>query len=260
MVRLRQGCGGQSGRKRFGQHFLERPWVDKIVAAVAPQPGEVFLEIGPGRGQLTDAARARRRHRPRRRDRPRSRRRAATRRGAAARRTSTRATSSRCRPRRGSTATGPTASRPTCPTTSRRPSSAACSRSPARGACRDAVLMLQKEVADRLVARPGSGDYGPLAIAMALQADVSRVFVLPPGAFRPPPEGPLRRRPHRRSAPTGSPSPTCARFDVARPARLHPAPQDARHAPCRRWPRARAPTPRHGWPRPASTAASAPRP
>ena len=44
-------------RKRFGQHFLERTWVDKVVAAIAPQPGEVFLEIGPGRGQLT-AARA----------------------------------------------------------------------------------------------------------------------------------------------------------------------------------------------------------
>jgi len=56
------------------------------------------------------------------------------------------------------------------------------------GRVSDAVLMLQKEVADRLVAQPGSGDYGPLAIAMALQADVSRVFVLPPGAFRPPPK------------------------------------------------------------------------
>ena len=39
-------------RKRFGQHFLERPWVDKVVAAIAPQPGDVFLEIGPGTGAL----------------------------------------------------------------------------------------------------------------------------------------------------------------------------------------------------------------
>ncbi len=52
----------------------------------------------------------------------------------------------------------------------------------------DAFLMLQKEVADRLIARPGSGEYGPLAVAMALQADVTRVLVLPPGAFRPPPK------------------------------------------------------------------------
>ncbi len=52
----------------------------------------------------------------------------------------------------------------------------------------DATVMLQKEVADRLAARPGSDDYGALAIQAALTADVDRVFVLPPGAFRPPPK------------------------------------------------------------------------
>ena len=52
----------------------------------------------------------------------------------------------------------------------------------------DATLMLQKEVADRLVARPGSSDYGALAIQVALIADVERVLSLPPGAFRPPPK------------------------------------------------------------------------
>lgn len=53
---------------------------------------------------------------------------------------------------------------------------------------RDAVLMLQKEVADRLVARTGTGDYGVLTVLTALHADVSRVLSLPPGAFRPPPK------------------------------------------------------------------------
>jgi 16S rRNA (adenine1518-N6/adenine1519-N6)-dimethyltransferase len=52
----------------------------------------------------------------------------------------------------------------------------------------DATLMLQKEVADRLAARPGSRDYGALAIQVALLADVERVLTLPPGAFRPPPK------------------------------------------------------------------------
>jgi 16S rRNA (adenine1518-N6/adenine1519-N6)-dimethyltransferase len=52
----------------------------------------------------------------------------------------------------------------------------------------DATLMLQREVADRLVARPGGGDYGALAIQVALHADAERVFTLPPGAFRPPPK------------------------------------------------------------------------
>ena len=52
----------------------------------------------------------------------------------------------------------------------------------------DATLMLQKEVADRLVARPGTKDYGALAIQVALTADVEHVLTLPPGAFRPPPK------------------------------------------------------------------------
>jgi 16S rRNA (adenine1518-N6/adenine1519-N6)-dimethyltransferase len=48
--------------------------------------------------------------------------------------------------------------------------------------------MLQREVADRLAARPGTGDYGALAIQVALHAKVERVLTLPPGAFRPPPK------------------------------------------------------------------------
>jgi 16S rRNA (adenine1518-N6/adenine1519-N6)-dimethyltransferase len=52
----------------------------------------------------------------------------------------------------------------------------------------DATLMLQKEVADRLVARPGSNGYGALAIQVALLADADRILSLPPGAFRPPPK------------------------------------------------------------------------
>jgi 16S rRNA (adenine1518-N6/adenine1519-N6)-dimethyltransferase len=47
--------------------------------------------------------------------------------------------------------------------------------------------MLQREVADRVSAPPGSGDYGPLSIAVRLWADVDRLLELPPGAFRPPP-------------------------------------------------------------------------
>ena len=40
-------------RKRFGQHFLEAAWVAKLVAAIEPRSGELFLEIGAGRGELT---------------------------------------------------------------------------------------------------------------------------------------------------------------------------------------------------------------
>ena len=52
---------------------------------------------------------------------------------------------------------------------------------------RDATLMLQREVADRVVALPCTRAYGPLAILTRLAADAQRVLTLPPGAFRPPP-------------------------------------------------------------------------
>jgi 16S rRNA (adenine1518-N6/adenine1519-N6)-dimethyltransferase len=52
----------------------------------------------------------------------------------------------------------------------------------------DATLMLQREVADRLAARPGTKDYGVLTILTAVHADVERLLTLPPGAFRPAPK------------------------------------------------------------------------
>jgi 16S rRNA (adenine1518-N6/adenine1519-N6)-dimethyltransferase len=53
---------------------------------------------------------------------------------------------------------------------------------------RDAMLMLQKEVADRLVAKVGTGEYGVLTVLTSLNADVTRILSLPPGAFRPAPK------------------------------------------------------------------------
>ncbi len=49
------------------------------------------------------------------------------------------------------------------------------------------VFMIQREVADRVAARPGTRDYGVLSILVQLHASVERVLSLPPGAFRPPP-------------------------------------------------------------------------
>ena len=44
----------QHARKRFGQHFLvDESVIHRIVAAIAPQPGQAIVEIGPGRGALT---------------------------------------------------------------------------------------------------------------------------------------------------------------------------------------------------------------
>jgi 16S rRNA (adenine1518-N6/adenine1519-N6)-dimethyltransferase len=50
------------------------------------------------------------------------------------------------------------------------------------------VIMVQKEVADRLAATPGSRDYGLLSATAQLYARVERLFTLPPGAFSPPPK------------------------------------------------------------------------
>jgi 16S rRNA (adenine1518-N6/adenine1519-N6)-dimethyltransferase len=50
------------------------------------------------------------------------------------------------------------------------------------------VIMVQKEVADRLAATPGSRDYGLLSATAQLYAKVQRLFTLPPGAFSPPPK------------------------------------------------------------------------
>lgn len=50
------------------------------------------------------------------------------------------------------------------------------------------VLMMQKEVADRVLARPGSSDYGLLSATAQLYTKVEKILTLPPGAFNPPPK------------------------------------------------------------------------
>ena len=51
-----------------------------------------------------------------------------------------------------------------------------------------AVIMVQREVADRITAEPGSRDYGLLSATVQLFARVENLFTLPPGAFSPPPQ------------------------------------------------------------------------
>ncbi|CUJ95422.1 16S rRNA (adenine(1518)-N(6)/adenine(1519)-N(6))-dimethyltransferase RsmA [Shimia thalassica] len=50
------------------------------------------------------------------------------------------------------------------------------------------TLMFQREVAERIVAQPGSKAYGRLAILAQWRADAKIVMHLPPGAFTPPPK------------------------------------------------------------------------
>lgn len=50
------------------------------------------------------------------------------------------------------------------------------------------VIMVQREVADRIAAAPGSRDYGLLSATAQLYAKVEKLFTLPPEAFSPPPK------------------------------------------------------------------------
>jgi 16S rRNA (adenine1518-N6/adenine1519-N6)-dimethyltransferase len=50
------------------------------------------------------------------------------------------------------------------------------------------VIMVQKEVADRIAAEPGGSEYGVLSATAQLYARVEKMFSLPPGAFSPPPK------------------------------------------------------------------------
>jgi 16S rRNA (adenine1518-N6/adenine1519-N6)-dimethyltransferase len=175
-------------RKRFGQHFLEPAWVAKLLGSISPAPEDVFLEIGPGRGALTvplascvrrviaveidrDLARLLREQLP-----------------------STVSVVEADFLDLDVDGLLATESRPVrvignLPYNVSSPILFKLLHRAGHGkVLSEATLMLQKEVADRVTAVPGSGDYGSLAIQVALLADVERVLTLPPGAFRPSPK------------------------------------------------------------------------
>lgn len=182
-------------RKRFAQHFLEAAWVNKLVAAVAATPDDAILEIGPGRGAITRPLAAQ----------------------------SGRLLAIEVDRDLAAELEASALAKVTVVTgdvlSADLPSIVASWLGAAPGpgnpirivgnlpynistpilftlldfaakthGARDAMLMLQKEVADRLVAKVGTGDYGVLTVLTAVHADVSRVLALPPGAFRPPPK------------------------------------------------------------------------
>ena len=56
------------------------------------------------------------------------------------------------------------------------------------GLLSSAVFLVQKEVAERITARPGTREYGYFSVECQLLAKVEILFSVPPGAFRPPPK------------------------------------------------------------------------
>jgi 16S rRNA (adenine1518-N6/adenine1519-N6)-dimethyltransferase len=199
-------------RKRFGQHFLEPAWVSKLVAALDAAPTDRFIEIGPGRGAITLPLASQ----------------VASLLAIEVDRDLAAALQARMLPNvtvltadvldvdLGELATeiGGTSRDSREPSATLNSTAAShdddrhkvrvvgnlpynisspilfrlLDAAEATGSLRDATLMLQKEVADRLAAQPGTGDYGVLTLSIALGADVSTLLALPPGAFRPPPK------------------------------------------------------------------------
>lgn len=52
----------------------------------------------------------------------------------------------------------------------------------------EVTVMLQKEVAQRVCAKPGTADYGPLSVLIQYYAEPTWGFTVPPSAFTPPPK------------------------------------------------------------------------
>jgi len=50
------------------------------------------------------------------------------------------------------------------------------------------VILVQREVADRIAAKPGGREYGLLSATIQLYARIEKLFTLPPGVFAPPPK------------------------------------------------------------------------
>jgi 16S rRNA (adenine1518-N6/adenine1519-N6)-dimethyltransferase len=185
-------------RKRFGQHFLEPVWVNKVIAAIDPRPDQRFIEIGPGRGALTRPLVDRASHV------------IAVEIDQDLALELLRLPDSRGEPASNLTVVGgdfldPSvlvrvsdlvgmASAPlrvvgNLPYNVASPILFELVKRFASGMpLIDATVMLQREVADRLLAPPGTKAYGAMTILIGHHAKVDRLLNLPPGAFRPVPK------------------------------------------------------------------------
>jgi 16S rRNA (adenine1518-N6/adenine1519-N6)-dimethyltransferase len=173
-------------RKKYGQHFLEPAWADKLVAAIAIGATDRFLEIGPGPGALTlrlaprvahvtavevdaDLVHALQFHLPKNVE--------------LIQQDFLEFDVETLLGQGDLRVVGNLPYNVTTPILFK-----LLSTYRDRGGLRDATLMVQREVADRIEARPSTKEYGTLSIFVQLRAKVRRVLTLPPGAFRPAPK------------------------------------------------------------------------
>ncbi len=168
-------------RKRYGQHFLhDRGVIAKIVAAVDPQPGDAIVEVGPGTGALTGPLL----------DRVSRLEAIEIDRDLAAR---LEAEYPRLRLHRGDVLKFDFAQLPdrlrvvgNLPYNVSTPFLFRLAEVADR--LRDAHFMLQREVVDRMVARPSTPEYGRLSVMLQYRFEMRKLFDVKPGAFRPPPK------------------------------------------------------------------------
>lgn len=184
-------------RQKFGQHFLIKGSIlERIAVAACPAPEPLVIEIGPGRGALTDRLLAR----------------------------AARVIAIEIDPylvehlrrkfsgdarlaiiQADALATdlaqwGPAVVAGNLPYYAATPILEATLRS--GPTLRRAVFLVQKEVAERVTAVPGSRDYGYLSVQTAFFADRRYLFEVKPSAFHPPPKvdsAVLRLEPHQKA-------------------------------------------------------------
>ncbi len=180
-----KSVAGHTARKRFGQNFLVSDGViRKIVEAIAPRAGDTVVEIGPGLGALTEPlleridhlhvveidrdliARLQQRFPPQ-----------------------------RLTIHQGDAlefdfgtlkGSGPLKIVGNLPYNISSP--LLFHLVPFAPLVHDMHFMLQKEVVDRMVAEPGSKDFGRLSVMLQYRYHMERMFIVPPGAFNPSPK------------------------------------------------------------------------
>jgi 16S rRNA (adenine1518-N6/adenine1519-N6)-dimethyltransferase len=169
-------------RKRFGQNFLvDRHYIDRIVAAIDPEPGDNLVEVGPGLGALTRPLLDRvERLTVIEIDRD------------LAARLNDEFAADRLRIHTADALTFDFATLGSdlrvvgnLPYNISSPMLFHLAQFEA--SLRDITVMLQREVVQRMVAAAATPDYGRLSVMLQTRFRIERLFIVPPGAFRPSP-------------------------------------------------------------------------
>ena len=170
-------------KKRFGQHFLtDRHYIARIISAIAPQPDDVLVEIGPGPGAITQPLMGRLNH--------------------LHAVEVDRDLAGALRVQFGEDkltlheadvlAFDFSILGPRFRAVGNLPYNISTPFLFHLGTFADRLIdgtfMLQKEVVDRMVAAPDSAAYGRLSVMLQYRFEMKRMFDVPPGAFTPPPK------------------------------------------------------------------------